>query len=289
MGGTGGRAAEALSEVASRAPAQAAAENFPVALRVVPARPRAHLRRVYAYARFVDDVGDEAAGDRMGLLEAVEADVRALWGGTPRLPVVAALRSLIDDCGTPAEPFLDLIEANRLDQTVRSYATFEDLLGYCRYSAAPVGRLVLYVAGAVTPANVADSDVVCNALQVLEHCQDVGEDARAGRVYLPADDLGDVHDGDLTSTVTSPALRRAIRTQVERAVSMLGAGEPLVRRLRGWSRFAVAGYLAGGYATADALRRANFEVLARPVRPSKARTAARGVRLAAGLPVRRAR
>jgi squalene synthase HpnC len=289
MSGTGGLSTDVLSDIASRARGQARAENFPVALRVVPAVPRAHLMRVYAYARFVDDVGDEATGDRMALLDAIETDVRALWTGAPRLSVVAALRALIDDCGVPPEPFLDLIQANRLDQTVRSYATFEDLLAYCRYSAAPVGRLVLYIAGAVTPRNLADSDVVCSALQVLEHCQDVGEDARAGRVYLPAADLGTLHDGDLTSTVASPALRRVIRTQVDRAVSLLGAGAPLVRRLGGWSRLAVTGYVAGGYATADALRRADYEVLARAVRPAKARTASCAVRVIAGRPPRTTR
>ncbi len=268
-----------LARIAALAPGQARSENFPVALRLLPRRPRTHLMRVYAYARFVDDVGDEGSGDRLALLDAVEADVRALETGTPRLPVVAALRPLVDECRAPLEPFLDLIEANRLDQTVHTYQTFDDLLSYCRYSASPVGRLVLHVAGEATQQNVADSDVVCNALQVLEHCQDVGEDARAGRVYLPQADLGAIHDGDLTSTVTSPALRTAIRIQVDRALAMLDAGRPLVRRLRGWSRVAVAGYLAGGLATADALHRANCEVLARPVVPSRPRTAAQALRL----------
>ena len=273
---------EVLAEVGARARVQSGRENFPVALRLVPAAPRAHLLRIYDYARFVDDVGDEAPGDRLALLDAVEADVRALWGGTPRLPVVTALRPLIADRGVPPEPFLDLIEANRLDQAVHSYETFDDLMHYCRHSAAPVGRLVLYVAGAVTPDNVADSDLICNALQVLEHCQDVGEDARAGRVYLPAADLRTIHPGDLTSAVTSPALRAAVGRQVDRAEAMLASGRPLVRRLRGWARVAVAGYLAGGYATADALRRADFEVLAYAVRPRRARTAWRAARVVTG-------
>ena len=163
---------------------------------------------------------------------------------------------------------------------MHTYQTFDDLLGYCRYSASPVGRLVLHVAGEATQQNVADSDVVCNALQVLEHCQDVGEDARAGRVYLPQADLGAIHDGDLTSTVTSPALRTAIRIQVDRALRACWkpAGR-WSRRLRGWARVAVAGYLGGGLATADALHRANCEVLARPVVPSRPRTAAHALRL----------
>jgi squalene synthase HpnC len=270
-----------LTNLAAQAASQAGAENFPVALRLLPPTPRAMLMRVYAYARFVDDVGDEASGDRLALLDAVEQDVHALPLGAPQLPVVAALRPLVVDYGTPLNPFLDLIEANRLDQTVRAYRTFDDLLGYCRYSASPVGRLVLYIARAATPQNVADSDMVCNALQVLEHCQDVGEDARAGRVYLPQADLAavGVKSADLRSTVTSHALRHVIRRQVDRAVAMLGAGRSLVRRLHGWPRVAVAGYVAGGLATADALRRADHEVLARAVVPVKSRTAARFLRL----------
>jgi squalene synthase HpnC len=270
-----------LTDLAARAAGQAEGENFPVALRLLPPTPRGMLIRVYSYARFVDDVGDEASGDRLALLAAVEADVRALPLGRPQLPVVSALRPLVVDYGTPLEPFLDLIEANRLDQAVSSYPTFDDLLHYCRYSASPVGRLVLYVARAASQQNIADSDLVCNALQVLEHCQDVGEDARAGRVYLPQADLAavDVQPADIRSTVTSPALRHVIRRQVDRAVAMLSAGRPLVRRLRGWPRIAVAGYVAGGLATADALRRANHEVLAQAVVPARSRTATHLLRL----------
>jgi squalene synthase HpnC len=273
-----------LAHIAGQAAGQAGAENFPVALRVLPARPRQHLARVYAYARFVDDVGDRAPGDRLALLDAVDADVQALDGGTASLAPVAALAPVVAECGVPLECFRDLIEANRVDQHVARYETFEDLLGYCRLSAAPVGRIVLHIAGAATTRNIADSDAVCNGLQVLEHCQDVGEDARAGRVYLPATDLRSLEVGetDLLAPWTSPPLRRAVAVQVERAESLLGAGRPLVRRLRGWARVAVAGYVGGGLATATALRDAHYDVLQRHVGPSKLTTAVKAVRLMAG-------
>lgn len=272
-----------LESVAARSSGQAGAENFPVALRVLPKRPRAHLARVYAYARFVDDVGDRAPGDRVALLDRVEQDVRALPEGRSRLTAVAGLGPVLEDCDVPVQPFLDLIEANRVDQHVTRYETFEALLGYCRLSAAPVGQIVLHIAGAATAANRADSDEVCAALQVLEHCQDVGEDARAGRIYLPSAELraAGVADAELLGTVTGQALRTVIATQVARADARLAVGPALVRRLSGWARFAVAGYLAGGQATAAALRRADFDVLAEEVRPSGVSTAARALQLAA--------
>jgi squalene synthase HpnC len=272
-----------LERIAARSAGQMGAENFPVALRLLPRRPRTQLTRVYGYARFVDDIGDEAPGDRGHLLDLIEQDVRALPTGGSRFAAVSALLPLIEECAVPLQPLLDLVEANRLDQRQSRYQTFEQLLGYCQLSAAPVGQLVLYVAGAATEPNIAASDQVCNGLQVLEHCQDVGEDARAGRVYLPATELSAarVDDDQLYAGATAPALRRVIATQVDRAVELLDPGRALVRRLSGWARVAVSGYVAGGLATATALRRADYDVLARAVRPSRAYTAALAIRLLA--------
>lgn len=277
-----------LESIAARTAAQASAENFPVALRVLPGGPRALLSRAYAYARFVDDIGDSARGDRLALLDLVESDVRALFPGAgqaaPRLPIVRDLRAAVEQCDLPAEPLLDLIEANRVDQRAVSYETFDDLLAYCRLSAAPVGRIVLHIAGAATERNIADSDAVCAALQVLEHCQDVGEDAAAGRVYLPAADLraAGVATSQLQTTSTGYGLGWVVADQVERAVALLRPGRALVRRLSGWSRVAVAGYVAGGLATADALRRADYDVLGQHVVPSRRRTALHALRLIGG-------
>jgi squalene synthase HpnC len=272
-----------LRRVAAVSRAQMSAENFPVALRLLPKNPRDGLTRVYAYARFVDDVGDEASGDRLALLDVVERDLRALPDGRSELAPVQGLRPLIAHGIEPA-PFLDLIQANRLDQQVSRYDRFDDLLEYCRLSAAPIGRIVLAIAGVHDAGLTAWSDAVCAALQVLEHCQDVGEDARAGRVYLPAEDLAaaGVTDAELTAATTSGALRRVIAQQARRADELLSAGPGLVHGLHGWARVAVAGYVAGGQATSHALRRAGYEVLAGIVRPSSARTAWYAARLWAG-------
>ncbi len=277
-------ASAALVVVASRAAEQAADENFPVAFRLLPGRIRAQLARVYAFARFVDDVGDDAPGDRAVLLAQIEAQVRRLGEPIPTLaPTLAPVAGLVPvvGAGVPVQLFLDLVAANVRDQHTTRYPTFDDLLDYCRLSAAPVGRIVLHLANAADAANCADSDAVCNALQVLEHCQDVGEDARAGRIYLPAAELraAGVADAELTRSATTPALRSVVATQVERSAQLLRAGRPLVRRQRGWARLAVAGYVAGGLATADALRRNDYDVLTQDIRPSKARTAFYALRL----------
>lgn len=279
---TGGAEA-VLESVAAQAAGQMGAENFPVALRVLPKRPRLQLARLYAFARFVDDVGDRAPGDRIALLDLIEQDVRALPAGASRLAAVRGLRSLVQDTGAPLDPFVDLIAANRMDQHTTRYENFDDLLGYCRLSAAPVGRVVLYIAGVPTAENVADSDAVCAALQVLEHCQDVAEDARAGRIYLPASELraAGVEDAQLSDPSTSPALRSVLARQVARSEQLLRAGIRLTRRLSGWSRLAVAGFVAGGQATASALRKSDFEVLSRDIRPSGVSTAARAARIMA--------
>lgn len=270
--------ANELSVVAARSSAQMGAENFPVALRLLPRAPREALQRVYAFARFVDDVGDEAAGDRLALLDEVEADVRALWSGRATLAPVLGLSGLT---GTiPQQALLDLVQANRVDQSVHAYESFEDLLGYCALSAAPVGRIVLAVAGVDDHWAVQRSDQVCNALQVLEHCQDVAEDARADRVYLPAAELrsAGVTQTDLVAPTASAGLRHVVSTQVDRSLDLLAQGRPLVRSLHGWARFAVAGYVAGGLATAAAIRGAGFDTLAAPVKPGKATTAALALR-----------
>lgn len=272
-----------LETVAERSAGQMGGENFPVALRLLPRGVRDDLARVYRFARFVDDVGDETTGGpehRQKLLDAVEGELRELQGGRPSLRPIVDLVDVVARRHVPVQCFLDLVAANRMDQQVSSYETFDELLDYCQLSAAPVGRIVLHVAGAAAARNVADSDAICAALQVLEHCQDVAEDARAGRVYLPAADLraAGVDTADLTAAATSEGLRGVLARQVVRSRRLLRAGRPLVHRLHGWARVAVAGYVAGGLATADALDAAGYGVLERQVRPGKPRTAVHAVR-----------
>jgi squalene synthase HpnC len=250
------------------------AENFPVAMRVLPGRFREHLVAVYDFARVVDDLGDEAVGDRTALLDEFAADLATIWdGGTPRSAVLRRLAATVRACDLPREPFENLVEANRWDQRISRYASFDDLRAYCALSADPVGRIVLGIfeahqrarrrTRARDPVAIELSDRVCTALQLVEHWQDVAEDRRAGRIYLPADDLAryGVAETDLDAAPTPPAVRRLLAFETDRAAALLDSGAPLVGRLRGWARLAVAGYVAGGRAAIDALRRADFDVL----------------------------
>jgi squalene synthase HpnC len=248
------------------------AENFPVAMRVLPRRFREHLVAVYDFARVVDDLGDEAVGDRTALLDGFGADLATIWdGGTPRSAVLRRLSATVRACDLPREPFENLVEANRWDQRISRYTSFEDLRAYCELSADPVGRIVLgiFAAGSAgsrgdpDPVAVELSDRVCTALQLVEHWQDVAEDRRAGRIYLPADDLAryGVAETDLDRAPTPAAVRRLLAFETDRAAALLDSGAPLVGRLHGWARLAVAGYVAGGRAAIDALRRADFDVL----------------------------
>jgi squalene synthase HpnC len=248
------------------------AENFPVALRILPRRHRQHLLAVYDVARVIDDLGDRGHGDRRPALRAFDEDLAALFGGgIPRTPVLMRLRPTMLACGLDAQPFHDLVAANLQDQEKAAYGTFDDLVGYCRLSADPVGRIVLSVFGVNTPARVELSDRICTALQIIEHCQDVAEDRRNGRIYLPLEDLDrfGVRPNDLDAPGASAAVRQLVAFEADRAGTLLDAGLPLLRALPGWSRLAVTGYLAGGRATLYALRRAGWDVLAGTPRPSK--------------------
>ncbi len=300
--------------------ARAAGENFPVAMRVLPRRYRRRLMAVYRFARLVDDIGDEPAGqaggpagpqDRLRALDAVERDLGRAFseGHTPALRVIGELAEVAAECGIPAEPFRKLIQANRQDQTVSRYATFGDLLGYCELSANPVGRIVLYVFGAATPERERLSDLVCTALQLAEHWQDVAEDFASGRVYLPQEDMAAFgcterdlepvsapRPGAAAGYAAAACLRELMRFETERAGRLLDEGAALTGTLRGWARLAVAGYVAGGRATLAAIAAAGagrpglpgrrgrcgaagaapdgYDVLAMTPRPGRARTAA---------------
>jgi squalene synthase HpnC len=268
-------------QIGAAAGDQASGENFPVALRLLPARYRQHLQAVYGYARAVDDMGDEAPpGQRARLLDDLEADLGRLYrfqgsdpGEPPRLGVVRALAPVVAECGVPRQPFLDLIQANRQDQIVSRYATFEDLVRYCELSANPVGRIVLYVFGAVSPDRLVLSDQVCTALQLAEHWQDVAEDYRAGRIYLPAEDLARfrVSEADLAAATTSAQVRELMTFEVRRARMLLDQGAPLIGNLRGAARVAVAGYVAGGRAALAAIKGAGYDVLRVTPKPRRGR------------------
>jgi squalene synthase HpnC len=270
--------------VADTCRARERAENFPVVLRVLPRRQREELHAVYAFARIVDELGDSAPGDRTAQLHGLDEALTQTWAGRPVVdPVLSRLVSTGVVHALPVEPFRDLVRANLADQTTSRYDTFDDLLGYCRLSAVPVGRIVLGVFDEDRPGPTRLSDRVCTALQLLEHWQDVGEDRRAGRVYLPQEDLQRhrVTEADLDRPTASATLRSLMRFEIDRAAEILAEGAPIVGQLRGWARPCVAGFVAGGEATVAALRRTDGDVLGRSARPSRPGTLVRLVALTA--------
>jgi squalene synthase HpnC len=256
--------------------AKAAHENFPVALRLLPRSVRRHLMAIYGFARLVDDLGDEASGDRLAQLDAVDAGVDRIYRGqTPEHPLLAEMAATVRAFDVPAEPLRRLVRANRQDQTVRRYRDLDALVGYCELSANPVGHLVLYVFGSATPERLALSDAICTGLQLVEHWQDVAEDLARDRIYLPQEDLArfGVDERDLAAPSAGGPVRRLMEFEVARAGNMLSEGAPLIATLHGWARLAVAGFLAGGRAALAAIVAAEYDVLSYSPKPTRRRLA----------------
>lgn len=255
--------------------ARAAGENFRVASLLLPARTRGALMDVYRYARFVDELGDSFQGDRLDALDWLESELgRGLSEDANLNPAVAGAAQLARRGIIQADPLFRLIDANRMDQQVHRYETFEQLVGYCELSANPVGRLVLELFGIPTPQRVKWSDLICTGLQLAEHLQDVAEDAESGRVYLPMEDLRafGVAPSELTpGGPASPAFQAMMAFQVARARAFLDGGAPLIASVGGRVRVAIAGFWAGGHAALDALEREEFDPLSHRVRPSRSR------------------
>ena len=243
--------------------ARAAHENFPVALRALPAHLRLHLQAIYGYARLTDNLGDEYPGDRLAALDWVEAELDDLFAGTPRHPVFRRLAPTVTRFGLSRTPFDQLLAANRLDQQQNCYSNWQELMEYCALSANPVGHLVLAVFESATADRLEASDSVCSGLQVLEHLQDLAEDAIAGRVYMPVDDMErfGCTTEDLLALVAGTGLRDLVAYEADRTREMIEAGRPLVASLRGYSRLAIAGFVAGGLAGLDSIEAALFDVL----------------------------
>jgi squalene synthase HpnC len=240
-------------------------ENFPVASRLAGRRPRRQLIAIYGFARLVDDIGDEAAGDRLELLDSIEQQLDDVYAGrAPAHPVMKALAEAMLEAPLPDEPFRRLIECGRQDQRVVRYETFDELLSYCGLSAAPVGELVLHAFGAATPERISLSDRICAALQVIEHVQDIREDHARGRIYIPLDDLRrfGCKESDLGATVAADRVRDLVAFEVGRARALLDAGAPLARALPLRPRVAVAGFVAGGRSALSGIERAGFDTLA---------------------------
>ncbi|MEU6658015.1 squalene synthase HpnC [Streptomyces sp. NPDC046821] len=270
---------------------KAADENFPVAPFFLPRDWRDDLMAVYGFARLVDDIGDgdlapggadarllgvspeRADADRLALLDAVEADLHRVFDSTPHHPLLRALQPTVHRSGLTPEPFLGLIQANRQDQLVTRYETYDDLLAYCELSANPVGRLVLGVTGTSTPERVRLSDAVCTGLQIVEHLQDVREDLRRGRIYLPAEDMKRFHvqESDLAAATTGASVRALVAYEAERALGLLNEGTPLVGSVHGRLKLLLAGFVAGGKAAVAEIAAMMYDVLPGPPKPTKLR------------------
>ncbi|MET8171475.1 squalene synthase HpnC [Streptomyces clavifer] len=272
---------------------KAADENFPVAPFFLPRAWRDDLMAVYGFARLVDDIGDGdlapggadarhlgvgpgTAEDRLALLDALEADLHRVFADAadgPLHPLMRALLPTVRRCALTPDPFLGLIEANRQDQKVRRYGTYEELLAYCELSANPVGRLVLQITGTASPERIRRSDAVCTALQIAEHLQDVTEDLGRDRIYLPAEDMARFHvsESDLAAPTGGASLRALVAFEAQRAHDLLDEGIPLVGSVRGRLRLLLAGFVGGGRAALTAVAAAGFDVLPGPPKPNAPR------------------
>ena len=247
--------------------ARASRENFPVASLLAPREARPHLRAIYGFARLVDNIGDEASGDRSALLDELEREL----DGRPRTAIMQRLHRTIERCGLPREPFARLLEANRIDQRRTRYETWGDLREYCSYSAEPVGRLVLAVYGrADDPELVSRSDDVCTGLQLVNFLQDPPRDLALGRVYLPQEDLSRfaVEDGELAGP-WSERFASLLAFEAARARLLLERGLGLADSLGGRAGRSVALFARGGLAALDALERADWDVFGRRPAPSR--------------------
>ena len=231
-----------------RIDARAAGENFPVVSLLSPRWARPHLRAIYGFARLVDNLGDEVAGDRNALLDELE---RELYG-PPGTEIMRRVHETMEARGLPREPFARLIEANRIDQAKNRYDTWEEVREYCTYSADPVGRLVLGVYGrAGEPALLSMSDSICTGLQLVNFVQDPPRDLALRRFGI--------RDAALAGPLTEP-LAALLRFECERARSLLESGLPLGQALRGRPGMSVALYARGGLAALEAIGKAGWDV-----------------------------
>lgn len=248
-------------------------ENFHVASWFLPKALRPHFHSIYAYCRISDDLGDEV-GDRaiaLALLDLWGQELDACYEGRARHPVFVALTETIRACGIPKEPFADLLVAFRQDQMVTRFETMDDVLAYCRYSANPVGRLVLYACGEVTPETQEEkfrlSDATCSALQLANFWQDVRVDWQKDRVYLPQADMRrfGVSDSTIAAGVATPQFRELLRFEIGYTRNLFEQGLPLIGKVNRDLALDLDLFSRGGLEILRAVERQNYDVLsARP-------------------------
>jgi squalene synthase HpnC len=257
-----------VEEVAARA----AGENFPVGSVLFPRALRPHIRALYCYARLVDELGDSYDGNRLEALDELESQVVRTFEGEPTWPVLRNVQPTVREFDLPREPFLRLIEANRIDQRVVEYGTWDELKWYCVHSADPCGRLVLGVLRRLDDDElVAASDSVCTGLQLVNFLQDVPRDLELGRIYLPREDRE--RFGSPALDRPSDELRSLLRFEAERAATLLRAGDILRARIGGRLGRAVGLFARGGLAALEALEDANWDIFTQRPKPSRVRLA----------------
>lgn len=261
-------------------------ENFSVATWFLPRRLRQHFLNVYAYCRISDDLGDEV-GDRaasLRLLDLWERELCACYSGSPRHPVFVALAETAREFAIPQHEFSDLLLAFRQDKSTTRYETFEDLLGYCRNSANPVGHLVLYLCGYRDAERQKLSDFTCTALQLANFWQDVSVDYLKGRIYLPLESLRrfGVAEEDIAGRENTPAFCAMMRFEVERTREWFRQGEPLIGKVSKELAIDLKLFTRGGQEILNAIERQGYAVLGRRPSLSKARKLALVARAAMG-------
>ncbi|MGH7138063.1 MAG: squalene synthase HpnC [Pirellulales bacterium] len=273
--GTSGRAAPSLDESFAycRRLAKTHYENFVVASRLLPRRLRQHFANVYAYCRWSDDLADETSTpeESLALLEWWEGQLDDCFAGRATHPVFVALGQTVREFDIPPKPFHDLLSAFRRDQTVQRYETFAELLDYCRRSANPVGRLVLYLGRVHDDERGELADSICTGLQLANFWQDVAEDRRRGRVYIPLEDCRrfGIGEADFAAAEAIAAFQRLMEYEVARAEEWLRAGLPLVDRLPGWLAGDIWLIAQGGLTILDKIRAVQFDVCTRRPKVSR--------------------
>lgn len=262
----------AEGDAACEALARSHYENFTVGSWFLPKDMRRDFFAVYAFCRTTDDIGDEATGDRLRALDDWEREVRKCWGGEPERPMLAALARTVAGRNLRQEPFLKLIEANRMDQRQSRWESWDDLRRYCAHSADPVGRMVLGLFGQDDAKRGPLSDAICTGLQLANHWQDVGRDAaEKGRIYVPLEDLRrfGVSEADVLARRTSAGFVKMMEFEVGRARGLFDEGEELLDLVDGTLKKDIKLFLGGGRAILDAVEKQGFDTLLKRPKVSK--------------------
>ena len=268
--GTGGAAwTEPKSIEYTRWLARSHYENFNVVSWLLPRRLHEDFFNVYSFCRWADDLGDEMgdAARSLDLLHWWQRELDAVYAGEARHPVYVALRRTIEKHDIPEQPFADLIRAFVQDQTVSRYATCADLLGYCRYSANPVGRLLLHLCGYTDNERRRLSDATCTALQLANFWQDVRRDSDIGRVYIPDDRMAscgynaELLEQDLKSGEASEGFRTVMRGLVDDTQALFLKGLPLARMVDRRLAIDLELFSRGGMAILEMIRRQDYDTI----------------------------